>query len=322
MALANFDDWVPEEWGGDVISAQQRSSLVMSLGRHEPMTTGDTKHVPRVGEMEVTNTGKGEAYAEDSTTNDDVVLTARKLTGGVAIAEEDMRDTATYVSIENAKKTSWATSMAKAFDNATLGVTAAESATASNGRPFQSVYHLIRTTDSGLSYTADDNLTLSATSGGITYADLSNAAADYEDGSYFDEDNTIVIASPAFRNKLRQIVDGQDRPIFMDSAKVDVATMSPAGAGTRSTNFTLFGYPLFFSQGCRTSATMSKAPTGNPLLIICNRLALINGDKWPMESLLIPPNISKEDEAFLKMRYRGGFAGGHPAAFSVLEARS
>lgn len=315
MALADFDQWVPEEWGGEVVTAAMRTSVVLGQGRHEAMNTGDTKHVPRTGEIAVSNTGKGDAYDEDAAVNDDVVLTTRKLTSGVAIAEEDMRDTASYISIERAKKMSFATSFAKAYDNATLGVSGAESSTASDDRPFTSVYKLVRTTDTTIEpdYTADDNYTATG-SGGTTYTTLRAAATDYEVGSYFDEDLTIVIASPAYKDKLRGILDSQNRPIFIETANIDPITGKNVP--------TLFGYPLFFSQGCRVSGAMTAAPTGKPLLIFGNKNHLINGDKWPVESMLIPASISKEDEAFLKLRFRGGFAGGHPSAFSVHEDNS
>ncbi len=315
MALSDFDQWVPEEWGGEVVMAAMRTSVVLGQGRHEAMNTGDTKHVPRTGEIAVSNTGKGDPYDEDASVNDDVVLVTRKLTSGVAIAEEDLRDTATYVSIERAKKLSFATSFAKADDNATLGVSGAESNTASDDRPFTSVYKLVRTSDTTLEpdYTADDNYTATG-SGGTSYTSLRAAATKYEVGSYFDEDQTIVIASPAYKDKLRGILDGENRPIFLETANIDPVTGKNVP--------TLFGYPLFFSQGARVSGAMTAQPTGKPLLIFANKGHLINGDKWPVESQLIPPSISKEDEAFLKLRFRGGFAGGHPSAFSVHEDNS
>jgi len=315
MALNDFDQWVPEEWGGEVVTAAMRNSVVLAQGRHEAMNLGDTKHVPRTGQVTVSNTGKGDAYNEDAAVNDDVVLTTRKLTTGVAIAEEDLRDVASYISIERAKKMSFATSFAKAYDNATLGVSGAESNTASDGRPFTSVYKLVRTTDTTLEpdYTADDNYTATG-SGGTTYTTLRAAATDYESGSYFEQDQTIVIAHPRYKDKLRGILDSQNRPIFIETAVIDSVTGNQV--------FTLFGYPMYWSQGCAVSGSMTHAPTGKPLLIFANKEHLINGDKWPVESQLIPPSISKEDEAFLKMRFRGGFAGGHPSAFSVHEDNS
>jgi hypothetical protein len=315
MALNDFDQWVPEEWGGQIVTAVMRNSVVLGQGRHEAMNLGDTKHVPRTGEVSIANIGKGDPYDEDAAVNDDVVLVTRKLGVGVAIAEEDIRDTATYISVENAKKMSFANSFAKAYDNATLGVSGAESNTASDDRPFTSVYKLVRTTDTTIEpdYTADDNYTATG-SGGTTYTTLRAAATKYEVGSYFDESDTIVIASPAYKDKLRGVLDGENRPIFIETALVD--------STTGRTQVSLFNYPVFWSQGARVSGAMTPAPTGKPLLIFCNKSFLINGDKWPVESQLIPPSISKEDEAFLKMRFRGGFAGGHPSAFSVHEDNS
>lgn len=45
MARQTFEDWIPEEWGGAVISKIRATSAVEDLARHEPMGT-DTKHVP------------------------------------------------------------------------------------------------------------------------------------------------------------------------------------------------------------------------------------------------------------------------------------
>jgi hypothetical protein len=46
MARQTFEDWIPEEWGGAVVTKVRAISAVEALARHEPMTT-DTKHVPR-----------------------------------------------------------------------------------------------------------------------------------------------------------------------------------------------------------------------------------------------------------------------------------
>lgn len=311
-AIADVDDWIPEEWGGAVITRVMRTSVVEGEARHEPMGT-DTKHVPREAGVDIHHIGKGGAYGEDANLNDTVLLTARKLGQGIALAEEDMADSARFVNIVETKQVSWANSYAKAFDNATLGVTGAESNTPSDDRPFTSLYRVLRTTfqtDPDLNYTADDNYTLSGT-GGVTYDMLSNVFSDYEDGDYFDEAETIVIASPYFRKVLRNIKDDQNQPIFVRGQGGDAGTPD-----------TLFGTRIRWSQGSRTSAAMTHRPEGNPLLFVGNRQFLIVGDRSGPESIPIPANISREDEAFLKMRTRRGFAVGHPNAWAVLEDNS
>lgn len=303
--INDFDDWIPEEWGGPVITAVMRTSVVESEGRPETMGT-DTKHVLRDAGVDVHVIGKGQAYAEDANLNDTVLLTARKLGEGIAIAEEDMDDTQGLVSIVQQKQVSWGTSYAKAFDNASLAVTGAESATPSDDRPFTSIYRLVRTTDAPLGYTADDNYTPAPS--GVTYDLLNTAFELYETGDYFDEGETIVVASPGFRRVLRGIKDDQNQPIFVRGQ-----------GGDSGTPDTLFGYRIRWSQGCRTSAAMTRQPGGNRLMVIGNRQLLVVGRRSGPETRQIPANISREDEAFLKMRARRGFAGGHPAAFSVIE---
>ena len=303
--INDVDDWIPEEWGGAVITKIQRTSAVEALARHESMGT-DTKHVPRSAGVDIHHIGKGGAYGEDSNANDTVLLTARKLGQGIALAEEDMADTAKFVNVIETKQLDWATSYAKAFDNATLGVTGAESNTASDDRPFTSLYRSLATTQSGLGYTANDNLTLSG-SGGVTYDLLNDVFSLFEDGDYFDEGDTVVIASPYFRKVLRGIKDDDNNPIFVRGQGGDAGTPD-----------SLFGVPVRWTQGARTSAAMTHTPGGHPLMVVGNAKFLIVGDRSGPESIPIPANISREDEAFLKMRARRGFAVGHPKAFSML----
>lgn len=309
--INDVDDWIPEEWGGAVITRVMKTSVVEGEARHEPMGT-DTKHVPREAGVDIHHIGKGGAYGEDANLNDTVLLTARKLGQGIAIAEEDMADTARFVNVVETKQVSWANSYAKAFDNATLGVTGAESNTPSDDRPFTSLYRTLRTsyqTDPDLNYTADQNWTLAASgSNEDLYSDLNNVFSDYEDGDYFDEAETIVIASPYFRKVLRGVKDDQNQPIFVRGQGGDAGTPD-----------TLFGVRIRWTQGARTSAAMTHTPSGRPLLFVGNRQFLIVGDRSGPESIPIPANISREDEAFLKMRARRGFAVGHPKAWAVLE---
>lgn len=314
VTTAVLTDWIPEEWGGEVVGKVADTSAVWAVGRHEPMSS-TTKHVPRSGGVGIQATGKGGTYTASTRTNDDVELKARKLTGAVSLAEEDIEDAATYVRVVDSKKMDWARDFAVGFDNATLGVTGAESATMSDGRPFTSVYNLVRTTNASLGYTADDNYNSHnfSTAASGSYAALNAAAKDYEDGPYFSQEDTVVIASPAFKSKLRGIVDTTGQPIFKETAGVDPVTKRPVP--------TLFDYPVRWAQGAKKTATMTDQPAAaaKPLLIFANARHLIVGDRKAPESQLIPPGVSKEDEAFLKMRARVGFAGGHPAAFSVLE---
>ncbi len=299
MARNTYEDWIPEEWGGKVIQRVQAVSAVEAVARHEPMST-DTKHVPREAGVDVNATAKGDAYTEDTGVNDDVLLTARKLTRGIRIAEEDLADTSKVVSILDAKKRSWATSYGKFFDNATMAVTAAEAM--GSGRPYTSLYYSLTQNNSDTGYTANANLLLSA--GPVTYEDLSDIVGRYENSDYFDDAESVVIASPVFRAVFREIRDDENRPIFIQ--------------GTSGTPDTLFNIPVKWSTGMRTSTAATRAPSGNPLLAVGNREYLIVGDRSGPESYLVPANISATDEALLKMRARKGFAVAHEKAWAML----
>lgn len=311
MSLADYDVWSPEEWGGSVYAATYHASVVLSSGRHEPMTS-DVLHTPRVGMMDINVTNAGSDYIENTAAADLVTLTARKLTRMISLAEEHRRDQAGYIQHITTQKNLWATSFGIAYDNASLGVSAAESATDTDNRPYTSVYKLVSTTATGLGYTAGDNLTQTGT-GGTTYTTLNAAMRDYEESLYADSSSTVIIASPAYKAKLRGIVDDNHRPIFYESAGVD-SMGRPQGS--------LFGYPILWTSGARVSAAMTKSPPGSPLMVITSRQALINGDSWGIESMVIPSAISIADVDRLKMRFRGGFAGAHPSAFSVHEDNS
>jgi len=305
MALNDHDAWVPEEFGGPVIQKIAAVSAVEALARPENMNT-DTRHVPRSGGIGLDVLDKGEPYTEDATSDDDVELRARKFGRMISLAHEDIEDVAeaSAIDIVNVKKVDWATTYAKGFDNACLGTTATQSMGAKV--PFYSVYYTLRNADSDLGYGADDNYVASAA---IEYSDLSEVLGLYEDGDWFDAAETVVIASPAFKRIVRDVVDDNHRPIFIQ--------------GTQGTPDTLFGYQVAWTQGARTSSSMTPAPSGNPLLVVCNRQLLIKGVRSGPESYLARADSGigfMTDEAYLKMRARRAFAVGHPKAFAVLES--
>lgn len=299
MARNTMEAWIPEEYGSTVIQRLQKTSAVEDLGRPEPMTT-DTKHVPRAGEVDVELVAKGVAYGEDTATNDEVLLTVVKFGKIVRIADEDLQDIGAAKVLET-KKVDWATSYGKFFDNATLAVTAAVGA----GVPFTSVYKAVRTTNAATGYTADNNY-VSATAASLTA--LSNTLAKVEGGDYFDEDEVVVIAHPTFRSLLRGVLDSTGRPIFNENAP--------------GTPDTLFGHAIRWSLGAKTSATATKTPTGNPILVIANKNLLIVGKRSGPESVVAPADSGAAfttDEALLKMRARRAFAVGNENGVAVFE---
>lgn len=300
-AADNFDDWIPEETDSAVIQRVAQVSAVEAWGRHTPMNTA-TKKEPRSSGMEVKTLGKSGQYTSSNDENDDVLLTARKHTGLLTVAEEDLNDSA--ADIIAAKERDWATSYAKYFDNATLATTAAENAPTV---PYTSVYYALTQTNATTGYTANDNIVGTVTAGEVTYDELSEALGRYEDGDYFDESMSVVIAHPTFRKQLRQIKDDQGQPIFVRGQGGDAGTPD-----------TVFDIPVRWSNGCRLSATATAAPTGAPIMVFGNRDFLIVGDRSTVETQPIPAAISTTDEANVKIRVRKGFAIGHEKAFAVL----
>lgn len=169
MAIHPITNWIPEAWDGPVVQRIMQTSAVEGLGRIEPMTTS-VRHVPRSGGMGMDVLAAGDAYTEDSNTDDQVLLTAQKFGRAISLAEEDLADSAGLLNVLDTKRIDWATSFAKTFDNACLATNGAQSVAAD--RPFTSVYKAARTTDSGAGYTADANYVQAGTNlGAVTLTD-------------------------------------------------------------------------------------------------------------------------------------------------------
>ncbi|MET7769904.1 phage major capsid protein [Nocardia sp. NPDC005366] len=278
---------MPEEYGSEVIQTVEQYSAVEAVGRHVNMTS-DTQKTPRMGDVDVQIIPKGSAYPEDQPALDNVLLDAVKFGDRIIIAEEDLQDARVDVITEYQK--GWATNYARMFDNAALGTTAVANGTTV---PFTSVYKEVGT---GVLKTA----------GALTYQDLSDILSTAENGRYWNEPDAIVIAHTSFKGQLRTLVDGNGRPLFLDS----VPGKQPA---------TLFGVEIRFSDGAKTSTTAKHTPTGNPLLIVGNRRHLIVGDRTPVESLISFDAGFGTDEPHVKVRTRKAFAVGRKEAFSVVE---
>lgn len=319
MARDTYEAWIPEEYGSALISQIQRQSAAERFFRKEPMTT-DTKHVPRSGTVDVAVVAKGGTYTESTGTNDEVLLTARKLGSAVRIADEDIQDAPE--AIIEVKKSEWATSYAKYLDNATIGVTAAENGTTV---PFTSVYKAVTTTDATTGYTANANLIQSSlvkASGqtigdiNVTYDNLVALFGLLEGSDYFDESNAVVVAHPYFKTIARGMKDSNGRPILTG---VDQPASSTAVGGMN-----LFGYPVQWSVGARMHATATKSPTGNRLLVVGNRDLFILGTRSGPEYKVAGADTGVgflTDENLLKARARRAFQVGNPNGVAVLEAR-
>jgi len=311
MARDTFEAWLPEEPGSVVIQKIVRTSAAEDFCRHEPMRS-TTKSVPRSGGFTVAAIAKGAAYPEATSTNDEVLLTAVKIGGASRVADEDITDSPAQ--IIPAKKLDAAQSYARFLDNAVFGTTAA----ANLGTiPFDSVYRtVVNGTASG--YSAGDNYT--KTAGAFALSHLNTTMGKLDSSQYSSDDDLVVIAHTSFKGYLRGLLDTTGRPIYMDS----VALGQPA---------TLYGYPIHFTAGAKTTATATDSPqvangttqgtVGNPLLIIANRQQLILGDRTGFESWLASPHEPGPgmltDEWIMQVRARKAFAVGHPGGVAVLE---
>lgn len=296
-----MEAWIPEEWEtSKVVQTMQQMSAVEDLASPIPMGS-DTKHVPRTAGMGVDVVDKGAAYGEDTSLNDEVLLTVKKIGKAARIAEEDIDDS--VADVINAKMVGWAKSYAKFMDNACLAVTAAPG----TGVPFTSLYYLLATTDNTIGYTGSSNITTAATAGAPTYNEFSTAIGNVEAGDYFDPGGMVAIAHPAFRKSLRGVLDTQGRPIFIE--------------GLNGTPDTIFGVRVRWSLGARTSATATATPTGRPIAAFVNPELMLLGRRSGPESVFIDGRdglSALTDESILKMRARRAWAYGHPAGAAIL----
>lgn len=311
MAAVDFDTagWVPEEFDSQVIQRVNYISVVEGHAAREPMSTL-TKSVPRSAGMDVEVIAKSGTYGEDATANDDIVLTAKKFGKVLRVAEEDLNDA--LASIIATKQIDWATSYGKIIDNATVATTAAAGA----GVPFTSLYKALLTTNSNTSYTASANY--NATAGGSAFYDALNTTLGFvEAGDYWDSSRAGWMAHPKFRSLLRGVKDAQNRPIFVEG------TAGNTGAGGSDIPDRLFGMPIAWGNGLKTSAVATPNPTGKPLLVAVGSYDYLRlGIRSGPESMFIDGRTglgALTDESLLKMRSRRGFAVGHEKAFGILE---
>jgi len=285
MAFVNADAWVPEENDSQVITRVNQNSAVEAVARRITMGS-DTIKVPRMGRFGVDVVAKTELYTDAEPVLDNVILDAVKFGKTFTIAEEDLQDA--VADVISGYQTEWAVSYARELDNAAIACTGTE-----NGGtvPFTSLY---KAAGSGQKI---------ASAGAVTYTHLSEVMALYEGSDYANDADTVVMAHPSFKSVFRGILDANGQPIFVE--------------GTSATPSTLFGYDVNFSYGLKTSATVTDAPTGNPLLVVGNRQHLLLVVRSGPESLI--GDEFRRDGKILKLRARRGFAVARPEAFGILE---
>jgi HK97 family phage major capsid protein len=343
VAASTFTNWIPVEYGAQVIQKVTQHSAVETFGQ-EVMMTSNSRYVARdqgvqaglITKGGTYNVGTGtQGFDNNDNAEDSVLLTAGKWGTEVDIAEEDIMDS--LADIINSKSNAIGTALAKVYDNAALGVNAAPGST---NAQTTSVYWGLKNADASTGYSAGANLTSGAalSHGAVTYAQLSASLGQVEQGDYFNEEDMICIAHPYYRQQLRGIVDSQGRPIFQESSG------GFPGGGQGPSPDLVFRIPVFWSLGAVVSATpvstfavpnyggstgsAAAGTAGNRLLIFCNRLYLLAGKRTTNpnnaagtpEFQIVPPMYSGTDTTILRGRMRRAAAMGTEFAFSAFEA--
>jgi hypothetical protein len=304
----DIDDWIPIEYDSDVIQRVRQDSAVELLASPVTMRS-KTKSIPRASGVTVT---AGKTYTDSDGTNDEVTITARPFISKIEIDEDDLSDAESRMDVLGSKGIDWAISYADTVDNGSLATTGVENGTTV---PFTSAYKTLRSTDSDVSYTADDHyvtwdddyIAIASTPDGTSlYEKLSETFRLVEVSKYWSQADMVVIAHPGWRDALRRCLDAEGSPIFVSG-----------GGNVRDM---LLDTPIYWSRGCRTSATLTDSPTGNDLLYYVNRRYLRLGKRSGPETIADPPRAQDDNDNFaVKFRARRGFKLSHPRAAAVLE---
>jgi HK97 family phage major capsid protein len=345
VAESAFTNWIPVEYGTQVIQKVTQTSAIENYGQ-QVMMTSSSRYVARDGGVSATLVQKGQTYNEDATGGTSVLLTAGKWGAQVRIAEEDIMDS--LADIINSKANALGTAMAKVFDNAAIGINAAPGVT---NAQTTSVYYGLTNSDANTGYTANANYfqtgagsagafqTTGSAPNYTTGADLvSSVLGAVEQGDYFNEEDMIWIAHPYWRKQLRGVKDAQGRPIFDEGS-----TGFPGGA-QGPTPDRVFNVPVFWSLGAVVTSSPTSTPpaytgtsssgsapsgtAGNRLMVACNRLYAIAGKRTTNpqnpggtpEFQIVPPMYSGTDDTILRGRMRRAFSMGVEQAFAILES--
>lgn len=290
--LTEGNGYILEEQGSAVIQDLLANSGIEAFARREAMASR-TKSVPRFVADAPEVVAEGATIPEATATLDEVILTARKYAKIFHVSEEDVNDS--LVDVLNTYKREWASRFARKYDNACLGVSAAQDG--DDGQPFTSLYRLI-----GMPAQTPN---LIQTGGDVTFDDVNNALGIVEDSSKFDASNTVWMAHPKMLAAIRGMKDANNELVLPNPI-----------AGTPGS---LFGYPLVVSYGAAVSAAATDTPTGNPLLIVGNRQMLINGVRSGVESVVSRDAEFSKDGVLLKTRIRRAFAVADADAFAIVE---
>lgn len=293
--LNHENHWIPEQ-EGPVLAKVQENSAVEAVAKKVPMST-DMLRLNGVDGADPRVVAEGALIPDASLTFDTRVLEVVKYAEILPLSYEDVSDSSGRF-IED-YKVSWFGNFATKFDNACLGVTAAKGTTVGTiaDRPFNSVYFEANTAGNVLQ-----------TAGALNLDHLNDAWSKSEGDVYYNAGSGVIIAHPSVRGALRVLKDAAGNPVFSAGQSIS------GGIGD-----SLFGIPVVYSRGARTSAVQTANPAGNALIIFGDRSLLIDGVRSGPESVLSTEVDFKTDVYNLKVRARRGFVVAQPSAFNVVE---
>jgi hypothetical protein len=309
MASRNTSAWVPIEIDASVTGRAPQTSAIYEIAPRRAMTTLEVDQPRLMG----TDVGGGTNLVEDTHDGDTVPMYAYQFNGKQTLdqaqSEDSLPDDVSAFTAE------WLKSFHIAFDNASIGVSgarAAETNPATTFRPYNSIYKVVRTNDTGAGYTADTNWSATG-SGGLTYANLNAALGKVEKTAFWTPSSGVIIMHPGLMDDIRGILDNGGKPIFVES------TAGFPGGGVRPV-YSLFGYPAYFTFGAQRSSNFKMPENGNPLVVFVNREYTRRGDRIPPQVRFIDAAINMNNlEHTLQERARQGFVLTVPQAASVLE---
>lgn len=314
MAARDFSTWQPIYWDDQVVGRQFQPSVIMEVAGRTINMKSVQYDVPRYADATV---GGGSALTENTTNGDVAIMYDYQYNGKSTLDESQLEDspadTVAAVSYE------WLNSLHIGYDNACIGTSAARSSTASNYLPYNSIYYTVRHNDSNVGYTADTNYN-AATIGTSGYQNISTTLGKVENTKFFDPMNGVVIMHPKLKARIRNILDTQGRPIFVES------TSGSPGGGV-SPQYSVFGIPAYFSFGAIVTTSGGfignvggSSTQGNPLIVFANKRHMVKGIRIQPESQFINANININAlEHTMQHRARLGFVATIPQAFAVME---
>lgn len=287
--------WIKEQ-DGPVLDRVRENSVIESYARKENMTT-DMARLKGVFGADPQVVAEGTLIPDAVLTFEDKTLEVVKYAELLPLSEEDLADASG--DFIQAYKVDWFGNFATKYDNACLGVTAAMGTTTATrkDRPFNSVY-----------FEANAVGNVTQTAGDLTLDDLNDAFSASEVDIHYNAGSGIIIAHPSVRGTLRVLKDSSGQLVFNSGQSL-----------SGQIGDTLFGVPVVYSRGARTSAAQTSSPAGNPLIIFGDRSLLVNGVRSGPESELSREVDFKTGVINLKVQARRGFVVARPSAFNVVE---